>query len=69
MLPVTPPLIWRLILSPEALPAAMPEALKVRSSQVPEMRPPLRLSLLLISTLEVSLWHLMAMPSCEPPPV
>ena len=69
MLPMTPPAIDRLIRSAEALPEAVPEALKVRSSQVPEIRLPLRLSLLLISTLEVSLWHRMAMPSCDPPPV
>ena len=69
MVPETPPLIWRVILSPDAWPEAVPAALKVRSSQVPEMRLPLCLSLLLISTLEVSLWQRMAMPSCEPPPV
>ena len=39
MVPLTPPLIWRLILSPEACPTAVPVALKVRSSQVPVMRP------------------------------
>ena len=69
MVPETPPLIWSVILSPDAWPEAVPAALKVLSSQVPDMRLPLWLSLLLISTFELSLWHRMAMPSCEPPPV
>ena len=69
MVPLTPPLIWRLILPPEACPTAFPEALNVRSSQVPVMRPPLWMSLLRISTFELSLWQRMAMPSWDPPPV
>ena len=53
MVPVTPPLIRRLILSLVASPDAIPSALKVRSSHVPVMRPPLWLSLLLISMFEL----------------